>query len=371
MKAKKIGKNTLKVVLLSITVLIAVAMLMSAWGGLVNPTKSRVLPLATLAMPLILIVNLVVALLWLCVLRWKYALIPLAAIIISWSPVSTVCPLNFFSRGNANDSTFKVLTFNVANFDYVNQQNPSESMRYILDQNADFVLMQEGSQDRNYMTVPNVITMRDELVQKYPYHSDGNRDLVMLSKYPYTVVRDSVYVNTPDYYGCVCAKTFDIELPSGKQLRILNLHLRTIGMDRDDKNLYDSITKLDVDVKKRSDLRRIKRSLFDKLKRAYELHAEEAVIVRSIIDKSPPNVIVCGDFNDTPSSYCYRTIRGDDLRDSFQDCGLGLTYTFYAKRLFFKIDHILYRGSLEAVDWYRDKVGDSDHYPQVATFVWK
>ena len=31
----------------------------------------------------------------------------------------------------------------------------------------------------------------------------------------------------------------------------------------------------------------------------------------------------------------------------------------------------MYRGSLDAVAWKRDKSGDSDHYPQVATFVWK
>ena len=371
MKGLKIGKRAVAVTLIVITIVMALLLVAAAWGGLVHPSKSRFLPFLTLSLPVVLIINIVIMLAWLLMLKWKYALITVAAIVVAWGPITTVCPLNIFSKSYDNDSTFKVMTFNVANFDYVNQDNPSKSMRYILDQNADFVLMQEGSQNRNYMTVSNVITMRDELVQKYPYHSDGNRDLVILSKYPYSVVPDSVYVNTPDYYGCVCAKTFDIELPSGKQLRIINLHLRTIGMNSDDKNLYDSITKLDVDVKKRSDLRRIKHSLFNKLKCAFELHAQEAVIVRSIIDKSPPNVLVCGDFNDTPSSYCYRTIRGDDLSDTFQDCGIGFTYTFYAKRLFFKIDHILYRGNLEAVDWHRDKAGDSDHYPQVATFVWK
>lgn len=371
MEGWRIGKKTLKVVLLSVTVMIAVAMLVSAWGGLVDPHKSRLMPLATLAMPIVLIVNLAVALGWLCALRWKYALIPLVAVLVSWSPVSTVFPLNVFAKNYDEDTAFKVMSYNVANFDYTNQDKPSKPMRHILDQNADFVLMQEGSQERDYLNVPNVIGMREEIIKKYPYHSNGYRDLVILSKYPYTVVPDSAFEANPNNDVGIYAKAFDIKMPGGKQLRIISLHLRSMGMDRDDKNLYTDLTRREVNVNNSSNLKRIKRSLLDKLDRAFVHHAQEAHIVRSLIDKGPSNVIVCGDFNEVPSSYCYRTIRGDDLRDTFQDCGCGLTYTFNANRMYFKIDHILYRGSMEAVDWSRAKVPDSDHYPQVATFVWK
>ena len=37
-------------------------------------------------------------------------------------------------------------------------------------------------------------------------------------------------------------------------------------------------------------------------------------------------VILCGDFNDTPASYTYRTVKGD-LTDGFRDCGSGFGYT--------------------------------------------
>ena len=133
----------------------------------------------------------------------------------------------------------------------------------------------------------------------------------------------------------------------------------------------EDITRRGVNVNERSELHRLKTSFYDKLKRAFERHAVEAQIVREILDSSPGNVVLCGDFNEAPSSYCYRTVRGDDMHDTFQDCGFGLTYTFHDRRMYFKIDHILYRGEMEAVDWRRDKAGDSDHYPQVATFVWK
>jgi endonuclease/exonuclease/phosphatase (EEP) superfamily protein YafD len=373
MKGLKLGKITIKAVLLTITIVMAVLMLMSAWGGLVDPNTSTLFSLLTLGMPVVLIINVIIALVWLLLFKWKYALIPIAAIAISWNPVSTVCPLNLFAKDYDTDSTFRVMSFNVANFGPYDPNNhePSKSMRYILDQEPDFVLLQEGSQERTYFNLSNVEMMRDEFQNKYPYHSDGWRDLMILSKYPYTVVPDSAYDREHEYRGGVYAKGFDILLPDGKQLRILNLHLRSIGMGEGDKDLYATITKQGVNVNKRSELQRIKRSLFDKLKIAFKRHAEEAAIVRSMIDSSPENLIVCGDFNEAPSSYCYRNIRGDDLRDAFQDCGNGITWTFHDRRMLFKIDHILYRGGIEAVDWCREKEGDSDHYPQMATFIWK
>ena len=370
-KGLKMGKRTLKVILLCCTMFMALLLVVSACGGYVNPNSFSFLSVLTLALPLILIINLVIMIAWLVVLRWRYALITLAALLLSWGSISTVCPLNVFAKNYEADSTFKVMSYNVANFDYTNQDKPSKPMRYILDQNADLVLMQEGSQDRYFLMVPNVISMREEIERKYPYHSDGWRDLVILSKYPYTVVPDSAFDKKSNHDAIVYAKAFDIEMPGGKQLRVVNLHLRSMGMDKEDKDLYSSLTRNEVDVNNRNNLNRIKHSLYDKLRRAFIRHAQEAEIVRSLINNSPSNVIVCGDFNEAPSSYCYRTIRGNDLRDSFQDCGFGFTYTFNANRMYFKIDHILYRGDMEAVDWHREKVPDSDHYPQLATFVWK
>ena len=51
-----------------------------------------------------------------------------------------------FAFGSKVDSpnSIKVMSYNVANFDYTNQDKPSKPMRHILDQDADFVLMQEA-----------------------------------------------------------------------------------------------------------------------------------------------------------------------------------------------------------------------------------
>ena len=153
MKKRKIGKKTLKALLLSITVLVAVLLVASAWGGMVNPHNTHVLPLLTLALPIILVANVVVMVAWLAAMRWRYALISFAAIVLAWLPVRSVFPINLFAGDIPQGaSSFKVMTFNTMNFGPYDPSNhsPSPSMRYILDQDADFVLLQEGSQERDY-----------------------------------------------------------------------------------------------------------------------------------------------------------------------------------------------------------------------------
>jgi len=378
-KALVAGKDTIKVVLLGVTILMAVTLFASAWGGYVNPLSSTFFPVLTLALPIFFIVNLVIMIGWLVLLRWKYALISFAAILLSWGSIRLVFPINFISHADkaTPENSIKILSFNVMNFGPYNpnDHNPSASMRYILEQNADVVLLQEGSQERDYMQLSNVKMMAEEIEKKYPYRSDANHDLVILSKYPYTAINDTTFRRNYEMNGTSAsryqcfARGYDLQMPNGKQLRLINLHLHSMGMANEDKELYMKITNSKIDSDE--EFAKIKNSIYRKLGATFKLHSHEASMVRGFIDRSPENVILCGDFNDTPASYCYRTIRGNDMSDAFLDCGFGLKHTFHDNRMYFKIDHIMYRGDIEAVDWYRDKAGASDHYPQVATFVWK
>lgn len=379
MRGLKIGKIAVKWITLIITIVMAMLLVASAWGGAVSPSSSNWLPVLTLAFPILLLINSALLLLWLVTLQWRHVLVIVVAIVLSWTTVRVICPLNFFASNEvASDSTLRVMTFNVCNFGPYepNNHTPSASIRYILDEDADIVLLQEGSEEREYLQLSNVEMMREELEKKYPYHSDGWRDLMILSKYPYKVVPDTLLKNIVAYGDGknssyhFYAKAFDLNLSNGKQLRLIDLHLQSIGLSGTDRDLYVKITGNEVEHSK-SELRNIKHSLLDKLNAAFCRRATEANMVRSLLDKSPDNVILCGDFNDTAGSYCYRTIKGDDMNDAFAQCGLGIKHTYNQDRLYFKIDHILYRGELEAVGWKRDKAGDSDHYPQVATFVWK
>lgn len=377
----------LKVTFAAIAVTVAVMTIVSAYGGHLDPRgHSAVWSVATLAFPVVLAFALATTLLWLVLRQWRCAVVQVAAMLLSWPTVAVTTPMHVSAvwhndaSTDTTDGQFKVLTFNVMNFGPYDgtQTERNPSMDLILRENADLVVLQEAAlSDTDFVNLPSNRMMRPQLEKAYPYHSNGYHDLVILSRYPYTVVEDTVLRNVVierDQYGPLYhffAKIFDVKMPHGRQLRLITVHMQSIGLTPNDKQLYMSLTNFnDGTLTSRREMRAVKSSLIAKLGGAFRRRANEAHSLRTIIDASPANVIVAGDFNDTPCSYTYRTVRGDDMADAWADCGLGPTYTFNANRFYFRIDHILYRGALEAVGVKRPREGDSDHYPLVATFRW-
>jgi endonuclease/exonuclease/phosphatase (EEP) superfamily protein YafD len=58
------------------------------------------------------------------------------------------------------------------------------------------------------------------------------------------------------------------------------------------------------------------------------------------------------------------------FKDAYRQCGFGPEITYNANKLYFRIDHILYRGDMDAINIRRGKLKSSDHYPLLATFLW-
>lgn len=375
-------KKALKWTWTGVTAAAALLLLMSAWGGLVPPARGWFFPMLTLAMPVTLAVALAVLALTLLLRQWRLALVPVAALLLSWPSLRNYTPLNVVNTHpavNAADSLqFTVLTINVNNFGrYIPPQfappmvKQSLTMRYILDTDADVVLVQELSMEREYRMLLQLQKYMPEFYRKYPYHSDGHRDLAIFSKYPYDVGPDVIVrpvASSVSYVGGgyhYYVKTFDVHMPHRTQ-RFINVHLQSTGLSDVDKRVFKNV--LHGGVTTTTEARAVKHSLFEKLGRAYKQRAVEAGVVRALLDNSPRDVILCGDFNDTPGSYVYRTIKGGDMDDAYTQCALGPTYTFSSNKMYFKIDHILYRGDLEPLAIRRDTGVDSDHFPLLATF---
>ena len=113
-----------------------------------------------------------------------------------------------------------------------------------------------------------------------------------------------------------------------------------------------------------------KNRLVPKLDIAYIQRSVQAEKVSHAIRKEGDNnIIVCGDFNDTPQSYVYHKIRGK-LKDAYVETGFGPGITYHKNGFLFRIDHILYSGDFHAVTTEIGKLKNSDHYPLKATFVW-
>ena len=345
-------------------------LLSAAYSGLIDPRWWAFPAVLGLAFPFLLAGEFLLAVACLLLRQWKSLVLVAATLALAWPVVTLNVPLSGSRDSDEKSTTFRVLTYNVAGFDM-----EARALRYILNQDVDFVLLQETSLGPvDFTDLPQHVELRDELEQKYPYHSTGYHDLTILSKLPYTVYNDTTLrqgFGSPDDINSeyhFYAKAFDLRV-AGQPLRIVNVHLQSIGLDSHDKELYRKLTS--NELQGRDDMAQVRASLLAKLKGAFRRRAGEAQQLREILNDTvmAANVIVCGDFNDTPASYSYRTVRGGDLRDAFAECGRWPTFTYNRDRLYFKIDHILYRGNMRAVDYRCDRTGGSDHYPQVVTFA--
>lgn len=108
-------------------------------------------------------------------------------------------------------------------------------------------------------------------------------------------------------------------------------------------------------------------SVYRRMRKAYEWRVKQAATLRRLIGESPYPVVVCGDFNDTQSSYVYRLVsRG--LHDSQRVMTTGWRNTY---RRFFpgiRIDYILYNGPMKCVSCRVPQVDYSDHRPVVGEY---
>lgn len=349
--------------------ILAILLICSAFAGRIDPQSFFLAPFVGLGfMPLLLIslVALIAAIIW---RRWWALLEIIVALVFTAPIISKFVPLNSPDEGPPvpADPTMvlNVMTYNVLGFNYNEPAlsgEPSATMRLILDTYPDVVLLQEGSPGGiDWSEIPSLVPYVTEIKSKYPYYYFGNEGLNIMSKYPFTTVPlgESVEARSPLGFNrnntSYLARAYDLQMPNGKQLRLVDFRLQSYHLSFG-KN---KSVRVSPDVKP---------SRMERMKRSFALRGENAAALRQAIDDSPANLIVCGDMNDITASHVYRVIKGDDLKDAWCDAGTGYAATYNRFGLKYRIDHILYRGAIKALNAQRLTGGSSDHYPLMVTF---
>ena len=80
------------------------------------------------------------------------------------------------------------------------------------------------------------------------------------------------------------------------------------------------------------------------------------------VKKSPHPSVLCGDFNDTPVSYCYKQIT-KQLTDAFKETSNGTGTTYIGKIPSNRIDYIFHSDHLKPYEFMVHDVNFSDHKP--------
>lgn len=357
-----------KVVGMLLWVPFLVLTLISAYGGFFNPETHPWIAILEMCFPGFIITTVIITVIcFFTKLQWG-GFVGAIATLICIGAIVTYTPVQLFHNSDGSrEDEFKVMTWNVLWWypydDEHAASTPNPDMQAVLDANPDVLVLQESD-----LVKPDTLGITQEQYEefsrryKYKYIDDSADLLALYSRYPFTCTPENGHLGGSGVY---VKYTFDIR---GHRLTLFNLHLQTIGLSKEDASLYVQLLK---GIPAKSEVRDAKNVLYDKLIEAYKLRAQQARNLREILNKVEGNLIVCGDFNDIPGSYAVRRIQGFDLHDAYVDAGFGPGISYRSYNMFFRIDHILYRGDFDVVNAKRLKVGQSDHYPLLAVFRWK
>lgn len=379
---KKPIVTTLKVVGYTLNILLAIMTILSAYGGVVDPEVSTLPAMVAMTFPIWLALTILTLFADLFLNRGM-ALIQSAVIVVCIGPILSFCPLNI-SRNNLTpeekERSFTLLSYNVfglqdyrhtdelrSTYDTIPMKRERDkgisnpTLSWIISQDRDIVCLQEFdfyvSKDKRYITRE----LYDSICRQYPYRVIGVKNGI-LSKFPlYPVNLPKLGSQTAFHLGAIA----EIQ---GHRTLLISAHLQSIGLEASDKELYREITEGEGGKAK---LKEAKTQLLSKLSHAFRERARQVEIIRHQIDSlGVENVIVCGDFNDIQDSYATRTVAGSDFKSAFTTAGFGPIITYHASRFYFHIDHILYRGDLEAIRFRKYNFERSDHYPIYTRFLW-
>ena len=316
---------------------------------------------------------------WLFI-KTGWALISVIAIIVTLKPLSNIIPFRFSSSFDvtAKADDIRVMSWNVAQFDILyNKQRPDirDNMMALINQHKpDIACFQE------MVAADTLINLNSTYYRKYSFFSVfeyaeklnfpgyffsyGYGDdflnhqhfgLMTFSRYP---IINKVKLSFPPYNYNSSFQYIDI-VKETDTIRVFNIHLQSLKFSDANLAYIDNPT-----LESGKDIQRSK-VLVSKFKNGFLERQIQADRVKSEIDKSPYQVIICGDFNDVPNSYAYQTI-GSGLQNTFVEKGSGLGTTFTGIAPTLRIDNIFTSKTFTVNQFIRIPVKLSDHYPIIA-----
>lgn len=344
------------------------ALLFSYLATHVSPSDFGYFALFGLGYPFILAVNLLFIFYWL-LKKKKYALISAGLILAGFNHFSNFFQISFSEKAGKDETTLSVLTYNVHLFDLYNQKSGKQTRNKIFDlldrAEADVICFQEfyhTDRKGGFITRDSLVKfLPNKFVhERYTHALAGSQyfGVAMLSRYP--IIKKGFVPFASDVNNfCIY---IDI-LKEKDTVRIYNAHLQSIRFRPEDYALVDG-------NKNSEELDKGSKRIARRLKDAFVKREEQVNRIVENIKTCPHEVVLCGDFNDTPVSYTYGTF-SDLLEDSFKEAGNGIGNTYIGVFPSFRIDYILHSKGLEAIEYTTFPEKLSDHHAVRALLKWK
>ena len=351
----------LKSTLFSVNIVSGIVLIFSILAGIIGPSQSPWIQLFGLIYPIIFLINVVFLIYWI-VIKSKLVFLSLIVILIGFNNIFDNFQISLFNASDKQADQIKVTTYNVQNFrersgKASDPATKSEIVDFLMKQNADIVCLQEYHSTSNRLYEP-LKEIRDTLAAaSYYYESYFNpkynqlTGLVTFSKY------NAVDKGKLKFAGSRTFGIFTDVIINTDTVRIFNIHLASIKLAPGDIDFV-----VNPDNEKSEDIKSHSSEIYHKLLQAYKLREKQLNYLLKIIKSTEYDIILCGDFNDTPSSWVYGQLK-DYLSDAFVKKGTGIGRTYAGPLPFLRIDYILTSESFSTCGFKRHNLKKSDHYP--------
>lgn len=315
----------------------AFALLLSYLLPYVSPKMFPLLSVLSLAVPILIVINVLFLIYWMVLLN-KKGILSFVVLILGISHVSSLYKL----RGKSTDeieNSISLMSYNVHSFnrfDWIDSNTiPQDISKLVKQQSPDIFCAQE------FYNNPDIDF--SQYGHKYEYFNHDNRELalVIFSKYPFINKGSLNFKKTVN--NAIFA---DIVLDSDT-VRVYNVHLQSHGI----KSKTDDLAKADS------------QKLLKRIGISFKKQQTQTEKLIKHIKSSPYRNIVMGDLNNTAYSYVYDKIKSENLQDTFKEAGKGFGKTFNFELFPARIDFILAHKEFEVLSFQNHDLELSDHYP--------
>lgn len=331
------------------------------------------------------IANLLFVFYWLVISRKKWRLIySFLALVLTYQTWQPIMAWNYFGSNNttSTETGIKIMSWNVHMFDLgewtEDETSQTKILQFIEEEDPDVLVLQEFYWDSKISSIPYT-----EIIQQqgYPHvhfctETSFPKRRLNISATQKEMINVGMVVFSK--FPLVNGENFDLSdgrskllytqvvIDSLHSIDLASVHLTSTGIKEDDIEFIEEIKhNPQHNEEQKSKSKHVARKLMNAT-------AERAVLaneIAEIISLFENPTILVGDFNDIPSSYVYRKIRGP-LGDAFAEKGAGLGRTFEKIFPTLRIDYILFDSqNLKVEGYYKENIGYSDHYPISANFT--
>jgi endonuclease/exonuclease/phosphatase family metal-dependent hydrolase len=339
----------------------AIALLLSLVAAYISPRTFWPIAFFGISFPVLFILNLAFAIYWGMQMR-AWAL--LSGIMLIASINNLLGNLQFHVSGKAPvQADIKVLNYNCMLFDLYNWSKNRQSRRLIFDmlqeEAPDILCLQEFYTSEQKGDYNNADTLKKFLRAKN-MHAEYTITLrgydhwgvATFTRFP-IVRKGKIMFNTTSNNICI----YTDMLIAGDTIRVYNIHLASLNFGKKEYKFIGNLGSPDSNT----DINQSK-NIIRRLKKGFIERAAQTEMIAAHMAACPYKIILCGDFNDTPSSFAYHTLSAG-MSDAFRESGSGIGKTYHGALPFLRIDYILHDKSFTSFNYRRYPESLTDHYP--------